>query len=79
VVNRMEDVVATVEHRPSEVCSVCGGTILWKRWLNRSWHELKYCGVVCRRKAVAMKRTEVNASTVGFRGFALVHNVDAVM
>jgi hypothetical protein len=37
-------------------CTVCGAVIVWKRWLARDWRELKYCGAVCRRKAVTSAR-----------------------
>jgi len=59
---QIDSAVRTVENRPAKTCSVCGGTIVWKRWLDRNWHELKYCGAVCRRKAVAREKIEVNES-----------------
>ena len=48
----------------SKRCTVCGGAIPWKRWLDRSWHELKYCGAACRRKAVAMNRAATSTLSV---------------
>jgi len=39
--------------KPSKACSVCGGTILWRRWLDRDWEKIRYCGAVCRRVAVS--------------------------
>ena len=64
MVSQMDSVARTAEDRLTKICTVCGGTIVWQRWLDRSWHELKYCGAVCRRKALAMKRTEVDKSIV---------------
>lgn len=65
MISQMDSVAATaLEQRPTKACTVCGGTIVWKRWLDRSWHELKYCGAACRRKAVTMRRPETNAPCV---------------
>ena len=48
----------TREDRPTKICTVCGGAIVWKRWLDRDWCDLKYCGAICRRNASAMRRGE---------------------
>lgn len=54
----------TREDRPTEICTLFGGTIVWKRSLDRDWHELDYCGAVCRRKRVTMSRIEMNEPSV---------------
>jgi hypothetical protein len=52
----MDSETGNVERRLTKRCTVCGGDIVWKRWLDRGWRELKYCGAICRRKAVANER-----------------------
>ena len=62
---QMDSVAApAVEHRHTKSCTMCGATIVWKRWLEKIWPELKYCGAACRRKAVTMSRLEMNAPSV---------------
>lgn len=63
--SQMDSVAATaVEHRHTRACTMCGDTIVWKRWLEKSWPDLKYCGAACRRKAVTMSRLEMSAPSV---------------
>ena len=48
-----------IEHaRPSKTCSVCQGSIPWRRWLARNWETLSYCSAVCRRAALDQARSE---------------------
>ena len=37
-------------------CTVCGGTIQWRRRLARNWRELMYCSASCRRASFANAR-----------------------
>lgn len=42
---------------PSKVCTVCGETILWRRWLAANWEQIRYCSASCRRLSAAKART----------------------
>jgi hypothetical protein len=41
---------------PTKNCTVCGNTIMWRRWLARNWENIVYCGASCRRLAVVRSR-----------------------
>lgn len=46
--------------KPSKVCIVCGGTILWRRRLAANWEKVRCCSASCRRVSAARARTAVN-------------------
>lgn len=48
--------------KPSKVCIVCGGTILWRGRLATNWDKVMYCSASCRRVSVTRARTGFNAS-----------------
>ncbi|WP_341913100.1 DUF2256 domain-containing protein [Ferrovibrio terrae] len=35
---------------PSKICTVCARPFAWRRKWARSWDEVRYCSVACRRK-----------------------------
>lgn len=43
---------------PRKSCSVCGGTILWRRRLAVDWDKVVYCSASCRRISVAKLRDQ---------------------
>jgi hypothetical protein len=45
---------------PPKLCTVCGGTILWRRRLAGNWDKIVYCSASCRRVSLAKARTEGN-------------------
>jgi hypothetical protein len=44
--------------KPDKACTVCGGKILWRRWLDRDWQKVAYCGAVCRRTATSQTQAK---------------------
>jgi hypothetical protein len=42
---------------PRKLCTLCGGTILWRRRLATNWDKVLYCSASCRRISVARVRT----------------------
>lgn len=42
---------------PCKVCTVCGGTILWRRRVASYWDKVMYCSASCRRVSVDRART----------------------
>jgi hypothetical protein len=45
---------------PRKACTVCDGTILWRRWRATNWDSVMYCSAACRRIAVARARNGFN-------------------
>ena len=37
---------------PQKACTVCGGTIVWRRWRDSNWDRVMYCSASCRRISV---------------------------
>jgi hypothetical protein len=52
-------------------CTVCGGTIQWRRRLARNWHEVMYCSASCRRASAANARTGSTESVEGYDHIAV--------
>jgi hypothetical protein len=52
-------------------CTVCGGTIQWRRRLARNWHEVMYCSASCRRASVANARTDINQQAEAYDHIAV--------
>jgi hypothetical protein len=55
----------SIQGKKCKVCAVCGGPILWRRWLAANWGEVRYCSASCRRTSVARARAEFNADSEG--------------
>ena len=50
---------------PRKVCTVCGGTIVWRRWRAANWDRVLYCSASCRRSSVASARAGFNSESEG--------------
>ncbi len=55
----------SVQGAKSKVCTVCGGTILWRRRIAANWDEIHHCSASCRRISVARTRAGLNAESEG--------------